>query len=120
MIFLNNRKMGNVFQQNWYDFHNIAVIIVESPTKVFQTDNVCAAKQTPSRRLLFVQPNKRRLDDFCLYNVWHRNVWAAKQKSSGRPMFVQYLAPQCLCNQINAVWTDSVWPMFGRRKRTLK
>lgn len=86
MIFLNNSKMGNVFQQNWYDFHNIAVIIVESQTKVVQMDNVCAAKQ----------------------------------KSSGRPMFVQYLAPQCLCNQINAVWTHSVWPMFGRRKPTLK
>jgi len=54
MIFLNNSEMGNVFQQNWYDFHNIAVIIVESPTKVFQTDNVCAAKQTPSGRRMFV------------------------------------------------------------------
>src|SRR5258708_16627734 len=69
---------------------------------------------------MFVQPNKRRLDGACLYDVWHRNVWAAKQKSSGRPMFVQYLAPQCLCNQINAVWTDSVWLMFGRHKPTLK
>ena len=100
MIFLNNGKLGNVFQQNWYDFHNIAVIIVESQTKVVQTDNVCAAKQTPSGRrmfvrclapqcwgsqtkvvwtanvctvfgtAMFVQPNKRRLDAQCLAYVW--------------------------------------------------
>ena len=46
-------------------------------------------------------------------SVVAKHCLSSTAEASGRQLFVQYLALQCLYSQTNAVWMAIVCPMFG-------